>query len=94
MSAMLHSWREIAYRDDGVETLHMSRATLRLLFAELEARAKRAEADADQLADLLASRLHMNSDSVPGEPGTRVLTVNDPRGTWALAHHADAVSER
>lgn len=50
MSATLDAWRDIAHRENGRETVNMSRSTLRLLFDEMDARAGRAEADADRLA--------------------------------------------
>lgn len=52
MSALLDEWRKIAHRDQltASTTLTMPRSVLRELFDEMEARAQRAEADADQLA--------------------------------------------
>lgn len=54
MSATLDAWRRIAYHD-GTGLLTIQRTVLRQMFDEMDARASRAEADADRLAAAIIS---------------------------------------
>lgn len=49
MSRLTDAWRRIAYHD-GTGLLTIQRTVLRQMFDEMDARASRAEADADRLA--------------------------------------------
>ena len=70
MSDRLDAWRKIAHRDHfaAPATLKVPRSVLRDLFDEMDARAERAEADADRLAhhlrqlcdEMYAERYEMN----------------------------------
>ncbi len=80
MSRITDAWRRIAYHD-GTGLLTIQRTVLRQMFDQMDARASRAEADADRLADSLAIFVAEHSD-----PGVEAL--------GALHCHREAVAQR